>query len=164
MSASGRTSAMTPVGDCLRRPKGRLARLIAQNDRLAHINRVLRAYLPHHLQEHARIVSLGQQHWLLQTDSSAWASRLRYSLPQLQQQLTEHFGDIPPLKLRVQPAPTDDDDPPQRRMRLTQNSADVLTSAAAGVSDQRLGAALIRLAANAARRDADTAPKSATKI
>lgn len=153
-----RSSQMRSLGECLRRPKGRLAQLVAQTDRLAHINRVFHAYLPPHLHDHAKIVSTSAQHWLIQTDSSAWASRLRYLLPQLQQQLAEQFGaSVPALKLRVQPPsgkPLAADGAPQRRMHMTAQSAALLAGAAEDISDQRLGAALLRLAGNAARKNA----------
>lgn len=148
-----RRSSLASVSDCLRRPKGRLAQLVAQTDRLATINRAFRAYLPPHLHDHAKIVSLSAQHWVIQTHSSAWATRLRYVLPQLQQQLSEHFGyTIPVLKLRVQPAPQEPAPVPQRRMQMTEKSAALLAGTAQGIADQRLGAALRRLAENASSR------------
>lgn len=151
------SSSMSPIGNHLRRPKGRLAQLIAQTDRLSHINKVFLAYLPNHLHGHAKITSTSADYWLVQTDSSAWASRLRYLLPQLQQQLSEQFGNsVPPLKLRVQPPAGDIDSASaaQRRMEMTEKSAALLTGAAQDVSDQKLGAALRRLAGNAARQRA----------
>ena len=152
-----RSSTMTPIGDCLRRPKGRLAQLIAQTDYLTRLNRVFHAYLPPHLRDHAQITHQGEQAWTIQTESSAWATRLRYVLPTLRQQISEHLGqEIPRLQIRVQPTATEHGRhsttptaTPTRRMHITKQSADLLAGAAENVNDQKLGAALLRLAERA---------------
>lgn len=151
--ARRRTSSMTSVQDCLRRPKGRLAQLVAQTDRLARVNRAFRAYLPPHLHDHARLSQLSSQNWVVQTESAVWATRLRYALPSLRQQLSEHLGyEVPNLVVKVKPAGNGQNNAPPRRMKLTEESANFLEGAAEGVSDQRLGAALMRLAQHAKQR------------
>jgi len=128
---------------------GVLMHLMQQTDKLVRLNRIMRAYLPPHLQEHARLVSVDEQVWIIKTDSSAWATRLRYALPGLRQQLSQHLKrDVPPLKLKVQP-PSKAKAAEPRRLQLTQQSASLLEGAADSVNDERLGAALLRLAAHA---------------
>ena len=145
----GRRSGMRTAADCLRGPRGRLATLMAQSDRLIRINRLFQALLPPHLQPHARLTSLTPQHWLVETDSAAWATRLRYVLPGLQSQLgAELRQTVPPLKLQIRPA-APEPPVPIRRPRLTRTGAEALEGAARDVSDERLGEALRRLARRA---------------
>lgn len=129
---------------------GTLKHLVQQTDKLVRLNRIMRAYLPPHLQDHARLTAVEEGAWYIQTESSAWATRLRYALPGLQQQLSHHFKrQIPTLKLKVKPALPKTQAVPARRLELTQGSAKHITSIADSVGDERLGAALQRLAAHA---------------
>jgi hypothetical protein len=146
-------SRMASAAECLRRPKGRLAGVIAHSDRLIRINRLLRAYLPPHLREHARIVAMTPEVWIIQTESSAWATRLRYLLPGLRKQLGDELKQsVPDLKLRIEPPSEPPPASPPRRLTLTEQNARVLEGAARDLSDQRLGAALLRLAQHAGQR------------
>lgn len=146
-------SGMKRAADCLRRPKGRLAGVIAQSDRLIRINRLLRAYLPPHLQDRARIVAITPQSWIVQTESAAWATRLRYILPGLQRQLSLELKQaVPELKLRIEPLREARSAEPARRLTLTEQNAELIKGVAQSVNDERLGAALLRLASKAGRR------------
>lgn len=141
---------MASAAECLRRPKGRLSGVIAHSDRLIRLNRLLRAYLPPHLREHARIVVITPEVWIIQTESSAWATRLRYLLPALQQQLSAELKQpVPEFKLRIEPPREPPPAEPPRRLTLTEQNARVLEGAAQNLSDERLGAALRRLARHA---------------
>ena len=145
--------AMLPVQERLRQSKGHLAQLVAQSDRLARINRAFLAYLPPHLHSHVRLATLSADTWVIHAESAAWATRLRYILPSLQQQLSEHLGyQVPKLTMRIQPLGNADSKIPTRRVQVTEKSADVLEGAAEGVDDEQLGAALMRLAQHARQR------------
>ena len=144
---AGRTSSWRSASEYLRRQRGRAGGLVAYGDRLARINRLLRAYLPPHLRDHARVTAIGPERWTVQTESAAWATRLRYVLPELRQQLGAELGQaVPPLRLRIEPLADDHADTRPRRLTLTRHNAHVLEGAAETVDDQKLGAALRRLA------------------
>jgi hypothetical protein len=133
---------------CLRRPRSRVAQLVAKAQRLAHVNQVLRTFLPPHVQEHAVLVRMEPKAWVVQTDSSAWATRLRYLLPNLRQQLAKQLAmPVPALRIRIVPAALPPPSPPPaRRLSLTEATANGLEQAARGLADKRLGAAILRLA------------------
>ncbi|MDX1606017.1 MAG: DciA family protein, partial [Candidatus Competibacterales bacterium] len=100
-------------------------------------------------QPHAKLTSLTPQHWIVETESAAWATRLRYVLPSLQSQIAAELKQsVPPLKLQVRP-PVAEPSLPARRPRLTRTGAEALEGAARNVSDERLGDALRRLAQHA---------------
>ena len=142
------------VGERLQNAKGQLSRLLAQADKLAELNRIMNAYLPPHFQGHATIAGLTPEHWIIHTDSSAWSTRLRYVLPSLQRQLSDHLQtEIPRLKVRVRPAtdvvckPT-----PVRRLTVSDETVATLEVAARNLNDPRLSMAMQRLAEHARKR------------
>lgn len=150
---AGAPPSLASISEHLQRARGRLSHLIAQTDRLVRINKALRAYLPPNLQDHTTVAAMSAQNWVVQTDSSARATRLRYLLPQLQADLEKHLGiAVPTLTLRIQPPATPPPAAPTRRLTLTSESARLLEGAAQNLSDARLGAALLRLAERAQRR------------
>ncbi len=149
----GRPSRLLSASDYLHRQHGRIGGLVAHGDRLTRINRLLRAYLPPHLRDHARVVAIGPEWWTVQTESAAWATRLRYLLPSLQKQLGTELGQaVPPLRLRIEPLPEEHSDTMPRRLTLTRQNAHVLEGAADSIDDCDLGAALRRLARHARGR------------
>lgn len=140
------TQPIPSVSEHLRRPKGPLAKLLAQTDKLQHINRIFKAYLPPHLHGHAMIATMSAKQWVVQTDSSAWATRLRYVLPSLREQLADHLKkEVPPLSVRIIPYGTVQRIEEPRRISLTEENAQLLEGTARDLNDQRLGSALLRL-------------------
>jgi hypothetical protein len=142
------------VGEQMQRTEGHLASLLAKTRRLAELNRYFRALLPANLQEHATLAQLDADGWVVQTDSPAWSSRLRYQLPELGPLLSEHLGlPLPPPRIRVAPpAVPPPPPPPPRRMAISARTARLLETAAHDCSDRRLGEAILRLAEHARQR------------
>ena len=90
---------------------------------------------------------------MVQAESPVWATRLRFSLPALRQQLAQRLGTaVPPLKIKVAPA-TGLPPPPPRRMTISEPAAELLEGTAQNVADPRLGEALRRLARHARERN-----------
>jgi hypothetical protein len=144
--------ALRSIGDRLRHPKARLAKLLEKATYLAEINRIFRAYLPLHLRPHARIVTLDAEAWTVQTDSPAWATRLRYCLPTLQRQLSDELTfAVPRLRVRIAPTSVEPPPPPPRRLELSRQAGNVLSEAANSLQDPELSNALKRLARHAGR-------------
>jgi hypothetical protein len=149
-----RPNPLRSVGDRLQRPKTRLAKLLAQVNELVGINRIFHAYLAPHLRQHATLIALETDKWTVQTDSPAWATRLRYTLPSLRKHLTEKLGtEVPPLRIRISPATLEPPRLPPRRLQLSAQAGDLLEKTAHSLDDRHLGAALLRLARNARRND-----------
>ena len=137
------------IGDGLRQQDGVLGMLMARADRLAQLTRILHAYLPAHLRDHAVLLRLDAEAWTVQTDSPAWATRLRYALYNIRPTLARHLQlELPKPRIRV--APTAELVPVLRpRPTLTADSARLLEITAGNVFDSRLSAALRKLAAHA---------------
>lgn len=110
---------------------------------------IFRVYLPPHLHDHALLIRMDEESWDVHTDSASWATRLRYALHNIHQELDQHLGITLP-KPRIQVKPIAAPLPPQRPiLTLTQQNAQLLEAAAHHLSDARLSAALLRLAARA---------------
>lgn len=153
-SRRARKSTFLSIGEHLQQPRTRLARLLAHAEELIDINRIMLAYLPTHLRDHASLVNVDQDGWTLQTDSPAWATRLRYCIPTLQRQLSDHMGiSVPPLRIRIVPPALEARAPPPRRLRLSTQAANVLEKAASNLSDRQLSEALLRLTKHGKRGD-----------
>lgn len=145
----GGPGIMLSAGDYLNRRQGALGRLIAQAERLSRCNRIFRAYLPPHLQDHVVLVSLDQENWTVHTDSATWATRLRYALHNVRQALGNQLGiPLPKPRVLVVPASLPPYQPPRPRFKLSEQNARLLEVTARAIPDARLSAALRRLAAH----------------
>lgn len=140
--------SISTVGEALSRQRGTLGELMAQADRLVRLSRIFRAYLPPHLHDHAVLIQMDEDRWIAHTDSSSWATRLRYALHNIRETLSQQLGfPLPKPHIRVVPAASP---PPSRPpLTLTKRNAKLLEVAARNLSDERLSAALQRLAAYA---------------
>lgn len=139
------------VGSHLEHPGKQLASLMSQANHLVFINRAFHAYIPAHCRPHATIVNVDSEAWIIHADSPAWATRLRFCLRTLRQQLSAHLRTpVPELRLRVRPqAQSQAEAPPRPRPSLSSHSAHVLEGTAQSLSDRRLSNALLRLAGRA---------------
>lgn len=150
-----RIRRMSTVGECLQTSgKGRVAQLIRHTEKLAQVNQVLRDCLPSPLNDHATLAAMKPSSWVVQTNSPAWAYRLRYALPKARIQLKEKLGvEVPPLKVRVSPASVPPPPPPPRKFVISTQAAGLLESAAQSLPDPGLRASLNRLAQHARQRN-----------
>lgn len=142
----------------LRHAQGPLADLVIQLKQRVELNRILLAYLPPTLHRHATLARADTEAWVVQTDSSVWATRLRYLLPGIRQPFGERLGiPLPPPRIRIAPHTVPPPPPPPpRRMRMADDTICHLEDAARTMADPRLGAALLRLAAHARQHNRET--------
>ena len=146
--ANSSISSMRTVGEVLGHPSGMLGQLMARAGHLVRLSGIFRAYLPPLLRDHAVLLRLDAERWEVQTDSAAWATRLRYALPTIRQALGRQLNiTLPKPRIRVMPAAVPPP-VPYRRLTLTRRNAEVLEAAARAQPDPRLSAALRRLAAH----------------
>ena len=146
--ANSSIASMRTVGEVLRHPSGVLEQLMARAGHLVRLSGIFRAYLPPLLRDHAVLLRLDAERWEVQTDSAAWATRLRYALPTICQALGQQLNiALPKPRIRVMPAAVPPP-VPYRRLTLTRRNAEVLEAAARTQPDPRLSAALRRLAAH----------------
>ncbi|VXB39176.1 conserved hypothetical protein [Pseudomonas sp. 8AS] len=131
-----------------------LQTLFAQAQRLARLQELVDSQLEPAAREHCRVASWREGCLLLLTSNGHWATRLHYQQRRLQRQLQTlpEFAGLLKIQIKVRP-PTGQVDHVGRKAELSSAAADSLNSAAEGISDPRLRAALERLASHAKPRE-----------
>ncbi|HEY0634530.1 MAG TPA: DUF721 domain-containing protein [Gammaproteobacteria bacterium] len=128
-------------------PNGPYGKLI-ERSRLYHtLHTRLESVLGQEIASHYRIQNLREGLLLLQADAPSWASRLRFELPRLLDQLraSPELRLLRDIRVRVVP-PEVPRAPRVRRAKLSSKAASVLEGAADATEDPQLRDALRRLA------------------
>jgi hypothetical protein len=129
----------------------RLRQLTAQAERLNTLNAAVLSCLPAGLSRHARIATMRDGCLVLQADSPAWAAELRYKTPEILAALAAipEFASIRSIRVKNRVSSEPAAAPRIERPVISQQSARSITAHAAHVKDERLRAALLRLASRA---------------
>lgn len=127
-----------------------LQAMLAQAQRLGHLQALVDAQLEAAAREHCRVASWRDGCLLLLTSNGHWATRMHYQQRRLQRQLQvlPEFAGLQKIQIKVRP-PTGQVEQVGRTAELSEVAAQSLHSAAEGISDPRLRAALERLASKA---------------
>lgn len=135
-----------------------LQQLWEKNSKVQQVNQTLPNILPKPLLPHCRVVNVREQVAVIYTDSAAWATRLRYLVPQILQVWQQHSITITKIEIRVHLETfnsielTSPVTPPATISKtrgpypLTQNAANYLRHTAEATTHPRLKAVLLRLA------------------
>jgi hypothetical protein len=130
---------------CLGKPAPRLARLLRRVAELKRADAEFSSLLPEDLRGHCHIAACREGRVLLHVDSSAWATRLRYLLPELRERSTLlSRAEKTEVKVRPPeaPQPVVERPPPQ----LSPGAAKVLLECSRHLSHPPLAESLRRLA------------------
>lgn len=124
-----------------------LKALFGQAQYLAHLQRLVESQLQPAAREHCHVASWREGCLLLIVTDGHWATRLRYQQRRLQRQLQalEEFANLTKILIKVQP-PTGPRRAADRTISLSPAAAQSIQTAAEGISDPKLRAALERLA------------------
>ena len=120
--------------------------LLEQLDHQRKLLRLVRTLLPTTLDPHCLAVLLKDKKLLLYTDSSAWASRLRFHSRELIQALASRGVSVTKINVRVLIRVERRGPKPRSMRRLSGENAALLRQTAEDLSDPDLSAALARLA------------------
>lgn len=128
--------------------------MLAQAHRLANLQALVDAQLEVAAREHCLVASWRDGCLLLLTSNGHWATRLHYQQRRLQRQLQSlpEFAGLNKIQIKVRP-PTGQVAYVGRQAELSDAAADSINSAAEGISDPKLRAALERLASHAKPRE-----------
>ncbi len=139
--------------------KGPLAALLRHCQRLRSLETLVEPLLPPPMAGHVRVANYRQGELVLQTDSPAWTTRLRFETPALERALRSRLDGFRRLTVATRPghdpiARTRGDERPSRRPRsISPRSAAALRALARSPrTDPRMARALERLAGLAADR------------
>jgi hypothetical protein len=122
-----------------------LAQLQGEVQRLAHATDTIRQHLDPVISAHCNVVRCEGDHVVIMVDSSVWATRIRYLLPQLAALFTRGHNKAPRMSVKVAPLKQSREANP--RQALSEESKSTLTRTAEHIGDERLRAVLLRIAA-----------------
>jgi hypothetical protein len=131
-----------PAGEMLKR--GRF---------LNRLNNLVQTLLDDDLKIHCQVGNIRDGVLILYTDSTAWASRLRYQSPALLKQMQQHKGlaSLQQIEIRVQPR--EEKVSIYRKAELSNEASSCLQACADGMTDNGLKQALERLASHHKLKD-----------
>ena len=135
----------------LQHHSGHLNVLLGRVGLLRRITAAVRDALPVSLASHCLAANIDGDTLVVGCDSSAWAAKLRYHIPQLLDRLKART-DLPALsqiRIRVQPRHEERTRTVYRRFNMSEHSAALITSIADNTADPELKAALLRLSQRA---------------
>lgn len=135
------------------------AGLLASCERDLSLLQAVHRLLAEELSPHCLHATLDGERICLITDGPVWASRLRFSVPQLVAGLAERFPQVREVRIRISPTRVDHPQPNGSANPSQMSEATIahLREAAAGMPDPELAAALLRLAASGMGLAQDTA-------
>jgi len=137
------------MAHCLNRPAPRLARLLRRVAALERLDNDFQSRLPELLCGHCHIAACRDGQVVLHVDSSAWATRLRYAVPELRES-----GALPrdaKVDIRVRPLVTVPEVIKRRPNGMSTDAAQVLLDCSEHLGDADLSASLRRLARHGGR-------------
>lgn len=125
--------------------------LINHSKQLIQINEIVRHTLTQPLQSHCKVANYRENILYLHVDSPAWATRLRFALPELTEALKKNrdFSGLTQIQIhqvKSQPSARQNETKTPKRERLSKDTAEQLNCLADSVTDQKLASALRRLA------------------
>lgn len=98
-------SAETEISRLLNAPHSALAGLLARAQKMLSLQDQLNTALPPDYQDYCQLISYRNGLLILQADTAAWSTKLRFQEPQLIKQLKQlkSFDDIQKIKIKVRP-------------------------------------------------------------
>ena len=143
-----RQTSPRSVGHILSSKSSGLERLLERVNNLAEVNRALHSYLAAPLNAHCQLQNIKGQWAVVHVDSSAWATRLRYQIPQLLKflQSLPGLGQLKEIQIQIRPPRHQAPKPKARSAQFSAASAAAVHALAESTSDPKLSAALRRLA------------------
>ncbi len=131
-----------------------IAKLFRHCRLLQSLDEIIQQCLPAELAAHCRVLNYSGNRLILQTDSPAWNTLLRYQTPDLLSCLRRQDKLRGLASILIRTAPASPAPPPRQTAQprqLSPEAATLIRTLAATMSDDRLQAALQRLAKHNAR-------------
>jgi len=137
-----------PVSKLLINGKSRrLQRLSQFSNQLAELSALVQSCLPTPLQGHCQVINIRGKALILQTESAAWASQLRFYTPAMLSTLPHHHSNhLQEIHIRIKPLSAKKEDGTRCNLAISSQSATLITGLAEITPHRKLQESLLRLA------------------
>lgn len=130
-----------------------LAILVTRTRQLKRLTSLFRSHIDKELAPHCYLSNIGETEITVYIDSAAWATRIRFQVPQLIPMLRESnpvFSNLENIKIKVLTPSGDTASPAPLRTgpNMSEENANGINSLSESIDDPDLQAALTRLARN----------------
>jgi hypothetical protein len=127
-----------------------LASLCARADYLHEMNLKLCSHLPAPLNIHCKLANITDDTVIMHADSSAWAARLRYSIPEILNIMHNQLNTINVKSIRIKVIFPDKKSHTGtgRTLTISKQTAGLLTDCAKSTTDPALRSTLLRLSSH----------------
>jgi len=125
-----------------------LANLVSHAKYLAGIHQIVQHQLTRSMQPHCKVANYRENILYLHVDSPSWATRLRFTVPELISQLknTKELNELKDIQILPAKSTQRDKTLSQEKLELSKETAEQLICLANYVTDPKLALALRRLA------------------
>lgn len=126
---------------------GPLELTIQRGKKLQQLSRLIQNTLDPEMAAHCQLLNLRNSSLIMACDSTAWATRLRYHVPNLLQALQQSgLSGVADIQIRVSPALQPPQQQAKKRVVLSTDAAYCIQQCAQSVTDPALSRALQQLA------------------
>ncbi|MBL1260871.1 MAG: DUF721 domain-containing protein [Thiotrichaceae bacterium] len=130
-----------------------LRRLTQFSRQLTELSALTQSCLPSPWQGQCQAVNIRGKTLILQTESPAWASQLRFYAPAMLSTLTHHHCNyIKEISIRIKPVSALTPADTRQKMNISSQSATLITSLAESTTDNNLRRSLLRLASRESKK------------
>ena len=125
-----------------------LGKLCQHGAFLVNLERKLLSFLPPPLNTHCKVANYANDTIILHSESSAWATKLRYNTPAILDYLRKecHLDALKTIRIKVNPVASIKQPTPARRLTLSPSSAVFITQVANTIVDEDLRLSLLKIA------------------
>lgn len=135
------------LASLLKQPSELLQTLITKSQLLSHLTNLLHQKLDPVLTKHCQVANLREQTLVIEIDSAAWVTQIRYRIPELLEKLQSHdeFRGLQKIEYYIHPTTTEKLATKQM-LRLSTENAKILIETADSLPATALKRALYHLA------------------
>ena len=136
-----------PVIAVLSNKKNEICKLYAHTERILSLELKLHSFLGSPLNKHCILANYSNNIFTLHADSSIWASKLRYYIPDILDFMQHecHLDTLKTIRIKVKPTTVKTVKLPARRLTLSTKSSKFIKDIANSMTDHELRASLLKL-------------------
>ncbi len=141
-----RNFSASPIIAILSNKKNESGKLYEHSEHISSLELKLHNFLGSPLNKHFLLANYSNNILTLHTDSSIWASKLRYCIPDILEFMQQqcHLDTLKTIRIKVKPASTESVKLPVRQLKLSAKSSEFIKGIATSMTDYKLRTSLLK--------------------